>query len=503
MGITEENQGTYAQLADYGSAPADEAWVYSCVKRLYMDAQSVPLRVYQYQSDGLDLTPIIGGDPGPAHDAGLRLQHLLDWVNPIDMNGSDLKAYTMASWAVWGGCYWKKIRGRAGGEPQELFWIAAPDTTPHAPDGRQILWYDYHSKTAPIEQILPKDIVAFRDVNLSNPIEMLSPLSAARKDMEVQKSASAHTAATLKNFGIPAGAWVVPAGQEITNQDRSVIQRVLRSLRGPQNAGKSAILPAGLEWQPLALHSNDAEWLAARQISRMTVCAVLGVPLVVAGDDEKLTTYGSLRDAFLWYWRNTVVPRLNWIADMINGWLVPDFDKTGQIRVAFDYTQIFALQDPETVRWNNYLAGIQNQAITPNEFRSHFRIGKPLPDGDRVTPKTSITLRPDLTAPVDPNIQNQIPALNPTNLLASHPQTVELFEPGGAEGDEADLPSTLRSYGKRLYRLAAVRNYVANGGPLDVTWLELPVTDDQRHRIEDGLTRRNSAAQIAAALEQP
>ena len=101
MGITEENQDQYNLLADYASAPADEAWVHACVNRLIEAAQSVPLRVYQYQSDGLDLMPVMGTDNQACKD----LQHLLDWVNPVDMNGSDLKAYTIASWAIWGGCY--------------------------------------------------------------------------------------------------------------------------------------------------------------------------------------------------------------------------------------------------------------------------------------------------------------------------------------------------------------------------------------------------------------
>ena len=48
---------------------------------------------------------------------------------------------------------------------------------------------------------------------------------------------------------------------------------------------------------------------------------------------------------------------------------------------------------------------------------------------------------------------------------------------------------------------AYIRAFKEHGGPLDTAWLELPVSDDQRHLIEDGLTRRNSAAQIAAALE--
>lgn len=493
MGITEENMG-YAR--EYASMPATDAWVYACVRRLVTAAQSVPIRVYQYQSDGLDLEPVIG----TGNKAGLALQHTLDWVNPIDMNWSDLIAYTYAGKKLWGGCYWKKVRGQYGGVPQELYFLRAPDVKPTAPNGRNIVSYAYSPKGGAAEEYLPKDIVRFADVNLDNPVEFISPLEAARNDIDVQVSAGKHTAATLRNFGIPAGAWVVPAGQEITQQDRSLIQRVLRALRGPENAGKSAILPAGLQWQSLAMKSLDAQWIEARRISRMTVCAVLGVPLVLAGDDDKLTTYASLRDARRIMWEDTVVPDLNWIANTINGWLVPDYDPTGQTKVAFDFTGAVALKDPDAVVWNNYLAGISAQAITPNEFRRHFRIGKDLPYGDRVTPKTAITLRPDPAT--DPNLLMELfPPINPENVLKKNTQMVELFEPGMEEGDEADLPATLRSYGKGLYKHPAVRAYTKSGGPLDtLSLLGIAIDDQTRLAIEAGLTRRNSAVQIAASL---
>lgn len=493
MGITEENQDSYRMLADYASAPADEAWVYACVKRLYTAAQSVPLRVYQYQADGLDLEPVIG----VANPAGQRLQHLLDWVNPVDMNGSDLKAYTMASWAVWGGCYWKKVRGKFGGEPQELYWLRAPDVHPTAPDGRRVLEYEYRTKTA-AETIVPKDLIAFRDVNLSNQTELLSPLSAARNDISVQRQAAQHTAAVLKNWGVPAGAWVVPKGEEITTSERNIIKRVLGQLRGPANAGKSAILPAGLQWQTLAMNAKDAEWISARRISRMTVCAVLGVPLVLAGDDDKLTTYASLRDARKIFWEDTVVPRLDWIADQINGWLVPDFDPSGQLKVAFDYTNVVALKEPDTVEKNTALAEVINQVRTPNEYRSVFRVGKPLSDGNRVTPKTTVTLRPDPAA--DPALLARIfPAMSPVSGVANPPQTAELFQPGGAEGDYEDLPASLRAF-RRFYSHPSVRAFIADGGPLDTAGLGLVATDEQRAVIEAGIARRNSAAQIADLL---
>ena len=97
MGITDENQDQLMTADSFAGVPADEAWVYACVSRLSTAAQAVPLRVYV--REGGDLIPAVdlGDEPGMA------LQYLLDNVNPLDMNGSDLKAYTMASWAVWGG----------------------------------------------------------------------------------------------------------------------------------------------------------------------------------------------------------------------------------------------------------------------------------------------------------------------------------------------------------------------------------------------------------------
>jgi len=138
MGIPDGDRiSSYNSMDDYGRAPADEAWVYRCVSILAFGAQSVPLRVYVRQ--GKDL--ILADDAGD--EAGQALQFLLDDVNPVNMSGSDLKAYTIAGLAVWGENYWQKVRGRFGGPPQELYWLRAPDIRPNI--GRTwIDRYDYH-----------------------------------------------------------------------------------------------------------------------------------------------------------------------------------------------------------------------------------------------------------------------------------------------------------------------------------------------------------------------
>jgi HK97 family phage portal protein len=495
MGIDRDAPPEYRTPSAFAQAPADEAWVYSCVRRLYSSAQGVPLRVYVRH--GRDLVPA-DDEPSPEGD---DLQALLDYVNPVDMTGSSLKAYTVASKAVWGESYWRKVRGRFGGPPQELYWLRAPDVTPEAPNGRSIISYT-HQPTTPTgpgtrETIAPRDMVPFRTPNLVNPLRGLSPLSSIGSEISTGKMWAQRLAATIANDSIPPGYWMIPREAEFTTQDQNLVKRTLRALRGPRNKGKTAIMPSGLEFKGIALTPHDAEMIAARKISRMAVCAALGVPLVLAGDDEKTSVYANLRDAERVFWRGTMVSYLDDYADVLNNWLVPDFDPTRKrLVVAFDYSDIEALKPTLDVEWNMWLAGIYSQAVVPNEFRRHFRLGGDVPWGDRPVPRTAVAIRPDPTS-LDPSA---LPTLDPT-LEATLPATSsEIVD------DTASAAGTLRSYGRDLYKHPAVRSWVAAPfEPLDTQALFAGRSISTEHRlsIEAGLRRRDTAAAIAASLEVP
>lgn len=456
----------WSTLADYARAPADEAWVHICVRRRYTAAMSVPLVVYV--KDGPQRIPAAESSDSAAKD----LQFLLDDVNPVDMQGGDLKAYLEAGLAVWGEGYIKKVRGRLGGPPQELYWLRAPDVEPDPPMGR-VTGYRYQ----PIdgmraETYLTRDVIAWKTVNLMDPRRGLSPLAAVRTEMRVNIGAAETTASTLENWGVPAGAWVAPKGADIGPQDHRLITRALKALRGPRNQGKTPVLPEGLDWKPLSINPKDAEWLAARKVSRMTICAALGVPLVLAGDDEKTTVYANLRDAERIFWRNTMIPELDWIADGFNSWLVPDFDpKRERIVIGFDYSQIESLQDPVTTRKALALKELDAGVRTRNEYRSEFRMGPPIPD-EEADEFEALDEAPETTVGETP------PAPNPA--------------------DVPDPSAAVRSLGKGLYKHDAVRAYLATGDP---SVLESIVAPADVEALALGLQRRLPAAKLAETWE--
>lgn len=515
MGIGE--QQSWGTLRDFARAPATESWVYSCVRRRYTAAMSVPLTVWV--KDGKRRIPAAESSDQAAKD----LQNLLDDVNPVNMQGGDLKAYLEAGLSVWGEGYIKKVRGRLGGPPQELYWLPAPDMKPSPEQGpaHVTAWTYQPNGLAKAETYPMRDIIAYRTVNLQDPRRGLSPLASVRNEMRVNIGASENTASTLENWGVPPGAWVAPKGADISPQDQRLITRALKALRGPRNQGKTPVLPEGLDWKPLSLTPKDAEWLAARKVSRMTVCAAMGVPLVLAGDDDGSSVYGDLRDAERVFWRNTMIPELDWIADGFNSWLVPDFAKDKHILVAFDYSQIESLRAApaeEMAQW----ASAVHMGLPMNRFIERFGMGGPIPDGDlsrimlRTNDSTTTTLQPKevdmlgalVRAGFDPSASTEVLGLPHIEHLGLEPVTVSeqvaspgSLNPAGPKPRPAEYntgKSAVVALGKGLYKHAAVRAYLETG---DAAVLETLVPEDDVETLALGLQRRLPAAKLAEAWE--
>jgi len=470
-------------IQSYAKAPATEAWVYRCVALKASFNQGIPLRVYV--KSGRDRVPVDDTNDGAAQD----LQGLLDDVNPISMTGADLKAYSSAAMAVWGENYVRKVRGSRGFGVKELWWLRAPDITPKM--GR--VWidsYDYKDRSGSTENYRTPDVIPWRTINLQDPTRGLSPLSSIRYAISVNRQASESAASILANWSVPPGAWIIPKDADFTKDDRSLVTRALRLLKGPRNQGKVPILPQGLEWKSIAMTPADMEAVHLRKLSRMEVCAALGVPLVLAGDDEKSSVYANLRDAERVFARSEI-GGLDWVAEGWNSWLVPDFDPAppGQRRlvVAYDYTGIEALQAPLEDRKRVALSEIEHGARTGNEYRAEFRTGDPLPNGEGDVVTRLATLQPIALG--------DAPATGPS----SQP---EPDQPDA--GPALDVGSdTIRSYGRDLYKHPAVRAWLADSTrPLDTRLLVgYSATREQRDAIESGLRRRAAASTIADDLE--
>jgi hypothetical protein len=474
FGMLEDEPGEYSKPSDWARAAADEAFVYACVKLKSMSASAVPLRVYV--KVGNDLIP---ADLSKDVEAA-EYQKLLDNINPYSMSSSDFKGSLVASLAIYGEAYVRKVRGRMGGAPQELYLLRAIDVHPKV--GKTwIESYEYRpSKPEDNEIIDPKDMIALRlPGNFVDVTRGLSPLSAIRREIEVSIMASQHTNSLLRNMGVPAGAWVAPKDSDLTPQDQSAIKKVLAALTGPKNAGKAAVLPGGLEWQQLGMPEQDAQYLNARKISRMAISSAMGVPLALVGDDEHAGVYRSVRDAEQVFWRR-MANELGWVASIFDSWLTPDFDGgKGRLTVQFDVSGIEALRPTPQEELSLWTSLLDRRVVTPNEVRAHFGIGAPVEWGDipLLNGQPQNDLRGKTPGSVEPVPQMQV-AVEADHVV-----------------DAAPIMSWFQD-ASRLYSKPQIKTFVT-GGLLDIeAMVGFGVTDEQRSIIEQGLLRRYSAKQI-------
>jgi HK97 family phage portal protein len=466
MGIPQEGGGVPRGLRAMGQVPADEAWVHSCVTKLSMAAQSVELRVQV--REGKEWVDNADVSDGAADD----LQLLLDDVNP-EWDGNQLQMYIEASDDIHGGCYVRKVRGRFGGKPQELHWLPATNVEPIM-GAKRVEKYEYRPDSSGVAELIePKNIIPFRRFNLLDPNRIVSPWEAARYDITTLRRIAEWNANLLGNYGIPPGAWVADKDADLAPTELNAIKRALRAIRGSGGAGKIPVIPGGLTWVPLSLSQKDADWIGSGKVSRMAICAISGVPLIIAGDDDKNAAYASARDAERIMWRITLIPKLDARSARWDSWLVPEFDPTRKrLRIRYDYTKIEALMAPpaeEQQAWQGWV----KLGMPMDRAIDKFHLGRKWEGSEesRVNGQT-----PEERA--EEAERERESAIRPSN-----------YQVSTGQGREA-----VRALGKGLYRHPAVRAWFDAS---DDSGLKSLMAESQVPIVIEGLRRRYSAEQIA------
>ncbi len=109
-----------------------------------------------------------------------------------------------------------------------------------------------------------------------------------REAIAVDIAMAEHQARLFGNGARPAGILKVPGR---LNED--AISRIRESWNnqhgGGANSGKTAVLESGVEFQPIALSSTDAQFLELRRFAVADIARGFRVPLIFAGDLERAT----------------------------------------------------------------------------------------------------------------------------------------------------------------------------------------------------------------------
>lgn len=241
--------------------------VYACVQAIAETTASLPLILFKRNGD----------DRERATDHPLyRVLH--DMANP-EHTALELREYLMACILLRGNAFARIVRGWDG-QVREL-WPLNPDNVQVQRTASGLV-YDY-TKDGVLTRLLAHEVLHLRHRLGDDGVMGISPIAAARGVVELAIAENEHGVSTFNNGAKLLG--VLKFAGKLKPEQRTAIATSWASQHaGGANAGRTAILEEGTEFQPLSMNLEDAQWIEARQFSVEEVCRLFRVPPTIVGD---------------------------------------------------------------------------------------------------------------------------------------------------------------------------------------------------------------------------
>ena len=364
--------GTWSRGQDwmpsaYGDYYAQSPAVYAAVKLRADATASVPLIAYRRLADG-DREPLDDAHP---------LTMLITKVNPFWTNNDLLRA-TSIYLDLWGSAFWMLKKAGPTSEPTEV-WIMRPDQMRIIPSQTEyIAGYWYQTDAGARIPFRVDEIVWLRQLNPLDEYSGLSPIAPARLSIDMGKDGLTHNRNIFKNGVLSGNLAFTAKDASFTVEQAKEFREALRDrYTKPENSHIPLIL-GNFEAKNLGLTNRDMEFMAALRWSLEDVGRVYSVPLPMLGDFTH-ATYANVDAAERIFWRSSMVPHLRLIESELNEMLAPMFGP--DIELAFDLSDVTALQEDANAVAMRQLADVQAGIVTINEVREQ-RGMEPVPWGD-------------------------------------------------------------------------------------------------------------------------
>lgn len=237
--------------------------VYACVSAVSETIASLPLHLYRKTDTGREKAP---------DHALYRVLHDM----PNDRQSAlEFREQMTAHMLLRGNAYARIIRGNDGQVRQLL---------PLHPDRVRILelengriGYEVTDSAGKVQRLTMDEVFHLRHRS-DDGVTGISPIARARQVLELANAEAEHGLATFNNGSKLLG--VLKAPGRLTTQQRLAIKEAWATYK----AGGTPVLDDGLDYAPVSMTLEDAEWIAARQFSVEECCRLFRVPPTIVGD---------------------------------------------------------------------------------------------------------------------------------------------------------------------------------------------------------------------------
>jgi HK97 family phage portal protein len=352
--------------------------VYACVRLLSQTVSTLPLKVYERQSDG-------SRTPATSHP----LYSLLGRQPNAEMTPQRFLLFIVACLCLRGNAFVEIIRiGQRIAALNPLYpqgmSVKRDDNT-----GKLIYRYNYNGRERVIDE---RDLMHIRAFGTDG-IMGLSPIMTSA---EIIGAAAAAEEAAAKIFaqGLQASGFLTvdsaggaQGAGTLTDKQRELLRKSLSAFSGSKNAGKTMVLEAGLKYQGITMNPEDAQMLETRAFGVEEICRCFQVAPFMVGHMTKQSSWAASVEAQnLFFLTNTLRPLLVNIEQEITRCLIPEAE-FGTIYAEFSVEGL--LRADSAGRAAFYNSALNNGWMSRNEVRRAENL-PPIEGGDIYTVQSAL-----------------------------------------------------------------------------------------------------------------
>ena len=341
---------------EYGDYYATSTSVYSAI-RVRADALTRP-PVVVYRRGPSEAGVARRLPVGHEHPAQQLLEHVNRWYTR-----ADLWRATEIYLNLWGSAFWMLDRDSAGN--REL-WPLRPDRMSIVPDRDEyIRGFVYHGRSRPVA-LTPDEVVWFRYFNPLEEYAGLSPVAPSRMAVDMGKDGLRFNRNFLRNSAQPD--FVMLTNEQLTDGEvEEFYRRWEARFRGPERSHRPAVASFVRDIKTLGLSHREMDFIQGLRWSLEEVSRAFGVPRPLLSDLER-ATFSNVNAAERFFWRNTMVPEMSFLAEQVTRKLFPMLGYP-DLEMEFDLSAIEALAEDENARAAREAQLLDRGVLTINEVR--------------------------------------------------------------------------------------------------------------------------------------
>lgn len=377
-----------------------ESWVYKCASINAAAIAAVPLHLYVKGGTQRFPTKAVPRRKAVAEDGVQEITDhpmldMLQAANPLQ-TGVELQELTVLYQELTGNAYWYMARN-ALGVPEAIYPLM-PQYTTIVPGQQGIEAYLYGRTT--IEQVRyeAEEVIQFRYPNPSDLYYGWSPLQAALRAVDRNRSMADYQQEFFDNSARIDFAITVPTGTPAAERD-AILKMWLEKHQHKSKRHLPGVLTGDMDIKTFSFSPQDAALIEAAKFSREEIANIFGVPMTFL----EISTARAEAEAHQYtYALYTLTPRLRRMEQVINERLVPMYDQSGRLFVEYED----CVPENEQLEIDEHDKYLRNFTITINEVRADKGL-EPVEYGDMpINPSNGM---PILTKPEPPPVFGQQP----------------------------------------------------------------------------------------------